>query len=135
LIVDTSALVAVARKEPESEPLKRAMLLGGLVPAPVVFEYHRVMSRRGSQPSGPAEAFLQNLIAAELTIVSLDETDAGHAARANRDHGLGNGGGGRLNLVDLMVYAVARRLDQPILCTGTDFAATDAPIHPGSRGW
>jgi ribonuclease VapC len=46
-----------------------------------------------------------------------------------------NGRGGRLNLLDLMVYAAARRTGLPILCTGADFAASGAAVHPASRGW
>ncbi len=36
-------------------------------------------------------------------------------------------------MLDLMVYAIAKTPDLPILCTGTDFSATDARIHPASR--
>ena len=42
---------------------------------------------------------------------------------------------GTLNLLDLMVYAVAKRTERPILCTGKDFTTTDADIHPASRRW
>lgn len=38
-------------------------------------------------------------------------------------------------MLDVMVYCLARRLGRPILCTGRDFAATDAAIHPASRTW
>ena len=48
---------------------------------------------------------------------------------------MGNSKGGKLNLLDLMVYAVAKRTGRPILCTGRDFASTDADIHPASRQW
>ena len=48
---------------------------------------------------------------------------------------MGNSKGGKLNLLDLMVYAVAKRTGRPILCTGRDFASADADIHPASRQW
>jgi ribonuclease VapC len=38
-----------------------------------------------------------------------------------------------LNLLDLMVYAVAKERGMPLLCTGNDFATTDLAIHPASR--
>lgn len=51
----------------------------------------------------------------------------------NERYGSGNGSGGLLNLLDLMVYGAAIETGLPILCTGNDFAATDAMIHPASR--
>ena len=55
------------------------------------------------------------------------------SVEANIRYGSGNGKGGKLNLLDLMVYAAAKALDMPILCTGYDFMSTDAKIHPASR--
>lgn len=68
-----------------------------------------------------------------LRVHAFDADDAAVAAEANMAHGTGNGRGGSLNLLDLMVYAVARRLGLPILCTGRDFAATGIDLHPASR--
>ena len=48
---------------------------------------------------------------------------------------MGNSKGVKLDLLDLMVYAVAGRTGPQILCTGRDFASTDADIHPASRQW
>lgn len=135
MIVDTSALIAAAGDEPGADAIKRAMLRGGIVPAPVLTEYGRVVTRRGSRAAPEAEAFLGSLLAAELTVEPFTRADADLATAANLEHGAGNGRGGRLNLFDLMVYATAKRLDLPILCTGSDFAATDIAIHPASRRW
>lgn len=135
MIVDTSALVAVAMNEPYAARLSDAMLTGGRVPAPVVVEYRRVVTERGSRTAPAAEALLKDLLANELTVEPFTDEDAEIASVANFEHGAGNGRGGRLNLVDLMVYAAARRLRLPILCSGTDFASTDIAIHPASRGW
>ncbi len=59
--------------------------------------------------------------------------DAHLAEAANEAHGTGNHRGGTLNLLDLMVYGMAKRTGRPILCTGRDFAATGIAIHPASR--
>lgn len=75
------------------------------------------------------------LVGSKFQVEPFTAADAELASRANMEHGAGNGRGGRLNLIDLTVYAVARRLDRPILCTGTDFASTGIAIHPNSRGW
>lgn len=134
MIVDTSALVAVAQGEAGSEPLKDAIGGGGLVPAPAIVEYRRVVTRRGSRDPAAGEAVLAMLLA-RLAVEPFTARDADLAAAANREYGAGNGRGGRLNILDLMVYATARRLGLPILCTGRDFASTDALIHPSSRPW
>ncbi|HET9640174.1 MAG TPA: type II toxin-antitoxin system VapC family toxin [Allosphingosinicella sp.] len=134
MIVDTSALVAVAQGEPGSDQLKDAIGGGGLVPAPAIVEYRRVLTNRGARDAPTSEAVLAKLLA-RLAVEPFTAQDADIAAAANRDFGAGNGRGGRLNLLDLMVYATAKRLRLPILCTGRDFASTDAQIHPASRTW
>ena len=76
---------------------------------------------------------LQNLLAAELQVMTFTSEDATVAAAANMEHGAGNGRGGTLNLLDLMVYAVARRTGLPLLCTGRDFVGTGIELPPASR--
>jgi len=135
LIIDTSGLIAAAAEEPGWGELVDAMAPGGLVPAPVVVEFYRVATKRGSVQAPEAEAFLQDLLSNELTVEPFTAEDAEIAAVANQAYGTGNGRGGRLNMLDLMVYAMARRTGRPILCTGTDFQSTDAAIHEASRDW
>ncbi len=131
VIVDKSALIACAFDDAESAELKRAILHGGFVPAPVLLEFRRVVTKCGSWP----ERFLTNLLGAELSVLPFGEAEAEIADAANYQFGLGNGRGGTLNLSDLMVYAAAKRRDLPLLCTGTDFSKTDIAIHPASRNW
>lgn len=134
MIVDTSALVAIAQDERHSVQLRLAIADGGSVPAPVLVEFRRVVSGRGSHRAFEAEQTLGELLQ-RLRVEAFTAEDAEIAAHANIMYGRGNGRDGRLNLVDLMVYATARRLGMPILCAGTDFASTDSAIHPASRGW
>ena len=63
----------------------------------------------------------------------LDEPMARAAADANASFGAGNSCGSPLNLLDLMVYGVAKVSGPPILCTGKDLARTDIALHPASR--
>jgi len=134
VIVDTSALVAVSRKEEHFEPLLDAMIEGEpIVPAPVLVEYHRVTALGDNRPDPDAEALIAGLIEQGAFVSPFDQADAEVAVAANPTYGNGNGQGGRLNMLDLMVYAVAKRTGLPILCTGRDFAGTDAKIHPASR--
>lgn len=132
MIVDTSALIAITQNEPGSDRLKDAIGGGGIVPAPVLVEFRRVVTGRGARETPSIEAALQKLLA-KLAVEPFTGDDAEIAAAANLTYGAGNGRGGRLNLLDLMVYATAKRLGLPILCTGADFASTDITIHPASR--
>lgn len=134
MIVDSSALVAVYRRERGFEAILAAIETGARIPAPVLVEFERVVTKGGSLPPDKAKSFLRQLIEEfGATVEPFTADDAATASEANVAHGAGNGRGGRLNLLDLMVYAAARRLGLPILCTGTDFASTGIPIHPASR--
>ena len=84
-------------------------------------------------PDPAADRLIARLIEEGLRIVPFDGAAAEAAIGANPNHGKGNGTGGKLNMLDLMVYGVAKVTGLPILCTGRDFAATDALIHPASR--
>ena len=134
MIVDTSALIAIAADEEGSDLLKDAVESGGRVPAPALVEFGRVVTARGSREAPAEQAILRQLLV-RLEVEPFTAEDARLAAAANARFGAGNGRGGSLNLLDLMVYSTAKRLSSPILCTGRDFAATDAAIHPASRIW
>lgn len=134
MIVDTSALVAVAYREDGATALLDALLTeAGLLIAPVVVEFCRVTALALNRPNPAADALLAELIAARIVAAPLDMAAADAAIAANRRYGSGGGLGGRLNLLDLMVYGAAKVSDLPILCTGKDFAKTDIAIHPASR--
>ncbi len=134
MIVDTSALVAITLGERHAEELFGALKEGrGFIPAPVVVEFHRVTSDSGNTLNRLVVELIDELKAQGFTVQPFDETAASFASVANAKYGSGNGKGGKLNMLDLMVYGTAKALDLPILCTGRDFAATDAPLHRASR--
>ena len=131
MIVDTSALVAIFKREPGYELLRDAIgLEGGNLPAPALVEYMMV--------AGPARFAEANVLLdafREQGLVTQDFTaeHAAIAAEANLRFGKSNGRGGVLNLLDLMAYAVAKDYGEPLLCTGKDFATTDIELHAASR--
>lgn len=132
MIVDSSALVCVAKREDGFERILEALAKGdGFIPAPVLVEATRVASRRKFLPQ--MEAVFAALLDARFELCALTPDDARAAAAANARHGSGLDTGGKLNLTDLMVYATAKNRNMPILCTGENFPATDAEIHPASR--
>ena len=134
MIVDTSALIAVIADEPGAKRIKIALVRhGALLPAPMLTEFHRVVSRKAGLDGEVATALVRRLIAAGAVELAFTPEHADVARQANTRFGIGAATNGSLNLLDLMVYACAKVEERPILCTGRDFAATDAAIHPASR--
>lgn len=136
MIVDTSSLVAISLKETGFEVLFDALFgQEAVIPAPVAVEFHRVTAFKGNVRDPDADRLIAHLLEEGAVIRAFDAEDARAAVTANEIFGSGNGRGGVLNMLDLMVYGMAKRLGLPILCTGKDFAATDIAIHPASRSW
>lgn len=136
MIVDTSALVAVLRREEGYQPILDALVREeSLIPAPVLLEFTRVAAGEGNAPNPQAEALVATLLGARVSVLPFGAEAAHHAAEANAAHGRGNGRGGLLNILDLMVLGCARSEGRPILCTGRDFAASGADLHTASRPW
>jgi ribonuclease VapC len=136
VIVDTSALVAVLRREEGYGALLDALVREeSFLPAPVLLEFARVAAGAGNAPNPQAEALVDTLLGARASVLPFGVEAARHAAEANAAHGRGNGRGGLLNILDLMVLGCARAEGQLILCTGRDFAASGADLHPASRSW
>lgn len=125
--------MAIAKGEEGDENLLRAIHGGrGLLPAPVLVEFRRVAFGQASQATrADAEALIRFLIPKPLTLIPFTPEHGQAAAAANERFGTGHGG--KLNLLDLMVYGCAQIEKSPILCTGLDFINTDAKIHPASR--
>lgn len=124
----------MAYGEPDFERLRAVFNeTDGLIPAVVIVEFHRVTALAGNLRDPDAVIVIEALLAAGSSIVDFDAATAEVAVWANPRFGSGSGHRAKLNMLDLMVYAVAAVARIPILCTGNDFAATDALIHPASR--
>lgn len=134
MIVDTSALVAIAFGEPGWEALRKAINSSRCaIPAPALTEFQLVVAGREREHPGVRDTFIDQMIANGLEVAAYEQRHAEITAVARDRYGKGNGTGGKLNFGDLMVYAVAKNRNEPVLCTGNDFATTDIVIHPASR--
>jgi ribonuclease VapC len=134
MIVDTSALIAILTGEAGAAQLSDALEAeSALLPAPAQLEFMRVAAGSRLRLREVAADLFAEWEVGGLTIVRFDAGHARIAVEANARYGLGNGHGGRLNLLDLMVYAVAKERGERLLCTGKDFAATDLELHAASR--
>ena len=125
MVVDTSAVIAIARREPEALSFSRilAETPGKIMAAPTYLECVFVMA--GVAPIKGTE-FLKNLIAdilIEIVSFGADELDAAVDARAR--FGRGSGHAAKLNYGDCFAYALAKTRGLPLLFKGDDFVHTD----------
>jgi len=125
MIVDTSALVAILRGEPEAPAIARAIethsrrLISAVsyVEAAVVIDaaHDPVASRR----------FDDLVREARLSIEAVTEAQARIARDAYRDFGKGSGHKANLNFGDCFAYALAREKAELLLFKGECFRHTD----------
>jgi ribonuclease VapC len=120
MIVDSSALVAVLRHEPEAPAMTHALERSDArVSAATLLEASIVLGPEVHQN-------LDRLVtAAELTVVPFDEEQARVARRAYVRFGKGSGSPARLNFGDCISYALAKTTGLPLLFKGEDFTHTD----------
>lgn len=124
MVIDTSAIVAILRNEPEAVRLERVLVADPirLVPATCVLEARMVLvSRRGEHALAEVDLWLSK-IEAEVIPVDADLIDV--ATQAWLAYGKGRHPAS-LNFADCLSYALAKRADEPLLFIGGDFVQTD----------
>jgi ribonuclease VapC len=124
VIIDTSALVALLRAEPEADRYAqaiaaarmRSMSAANYLEAAIVIDASRdpVASRR----------FDELIRRADIQVEPVTREQADVARAAYRDFGKGSGHPAQLNFGDCLAYALAKVKGQPLLFKGMDFAQT-----------
>jgi ribonuclease VapC len=125
MIVDSSALVAIATKEPEASSFARKIdeTASVSISAATYFETAIVLDKR-KEPARTAR--LDELIEElKIEVVPFTPTQAKIARQAYRDYGKGSGHPANLNFGDCFSYALARDKREPMLWKGDDFGHTD----------
>ena len=128
MIVDSSALVAILRQEPEArqfllalqgeeEPLISA---ANLLEAAIVID-----ASRSAISSRKFDEFLNRT---GISVEPVTESQARIAREAYRDYGRGSGHPARLNFGDCFAYALAKDKGEALLFKGTDFGQTDVEV-------
>lgn len=124
MVIDTSALVAILRNEPE-RPIfieaieatdSRRMSTATFVEISMVIE-----AKRGAEGLRDLDLFLTT---AGLDLVAVDSEQAHMARRAFSRFGKGRHRAG-LNYGDCFAYALAMVVGEPLLFKGDDFGHTD----------
>ena len=135
MIVDTSALVAIVREEPDGpryaaaieESQVNRISAGTYLEVSIVIDraHDPLVSRR-----------LDELLAEGAFVIEPVTASQARIARdAYRDFGRGSGHRAGLNFGDCFAYALARELNEPLLFKGDDFRHTDVPYvgRPAER--
>ncbi len=125
MIIDTSALVAILRSEPEASRFARAIAeaTDRRVSATTYVEVAAVIdSARDPVASRRVDELLQ---VAGIVIEPVSEEQARRAREAYRDFGTGSGHPARLNFGDCFSYALAIDMGDALLFKGDDFVHTD----------
>ena len=124
MVIDSSAILAVLQQEADAAAVSHALLYEQprRLSAANFVEVSMVVEARHAD-AGIRE-FDNLLHRAGIEIAPVDEVQARLAREAFRHFGKGRHKAG-LNFGDCFAYALAKSLDEPLLCTGKDFRLTD----------
>jgi ribonuclease VapC len=125
MVVDTSVIVAIARREPEALAFSKmlAETPGKLMAVPTYLECVFVLA--GVAPTRGL-AFLQGVVSDTLiTLVPFGEQELEAAIEARVKFSRGSGHAAKLNFGDCFAYALAKTRNAPLLFKGDDFIHTD----------
>ena len=124
MVIDTSAIVAIALGEPEAKSFEARIVDASvrLISAATVFEAAMVIETRLGEAGGvELDLWLHK---ARVEIVAVDAEQADQARRAWRRFGKGRHPAG-LNVGDCFSYALSTTTQEPLLFKGGDFSRTD----------
>jgi ribonuclease VapC len=125
VIVDTSALVAIIKREPEQAAFSAILEAEKdlRISAATYFEASIVLD--GLRKPDISRALDDLIERAQIEIEPVTAEQARIARQAYRDYGRGSGHPANLNFGDCFSYALARAKREPILFKGDDFGHTD----------
>jgi ribonuclease VapC len=125
VILDTSAVIAILRFEPEASEFAEIIERAGdsRISAVTYVEAGAVID--GSKDPVASRRFDELIEAARIAIEPVTEEQAHIARHAYRDFGKTSGHPAKLNFGDCFSYALAKSKGEPLLFKGKDFSRTD----------
>lgn len=125
MIVDSSAIVAILRAEPDAARYAAALAAARSrrISAANWLETAIVISDRADPVTG--RRFDEFVREAELRVEPVTAGQARIAREAYRDFGKGSGHPAQLNFGDCFAYALAADTGEPLLFKGDDYSHTD----------
>jgi len=128
VIIDTSALIAILRDEPEAARCARAIESSAVRRLSAASFVEAAAIIDGSRDPVASRRFDDLIKEAQIIIEPVTEVQARIAREAYRDFGKGSSHPARLNFGDCFAYALARVTREALLFKGQDFAHTDVAV-------
>jgi ribonuclease VapC len=125
IVIDTSAIVAILRSEPEGPEFLELISAADHVVMSAVTMQECGMVLRGRFGAGGIEELAKFVDALDIEVVPHSLEGARQALAAFERYGKGVSSVARLNFCDCAAYALAQSLNAPLLFKGDDFSATD----------
>jgi len=132
MIIDSSALVAILKEEPEAKAFKATILSSQEVSISAATYFEACIVVDGYKNPLLRARFDAIIETMNFEIEPFTAEQARIARQAYRDYGRGSGHKANLNFGDCFAYALARVKRQPLLYKGDDFVHTD--IRSASDG-
>lgn len=125
MILDTSALIAILRFEPEAHEFARIIERAAQRSISAVSYVETGAVIDGSKDPIASRRFDELIEAAQITIEPVTDMQARMARQAYRDFGKTSRHPAKLNFGDCFSYALAKTKAEPLLFKGRGFSRTD----------
>ncbi|MBV9119065.1 MAG: type II toxin-antitoxin system VapC family toxin [Chloroflexi bacterium] len=125
MIVDTSAILAILRAEPEAAAAAEAMRDASVRRISAANWLESAIAIDASGDPIASRKFDELVRSAGLLIEPVTPEQARVGRETYRDFGRGSGHPARLSFGDCFSYALAKTTEEPLLFKGDDFARTD----------
>lgn len=129
MIVDTSVLIAILRREAGYENIIAAMANASdalSISSATMVEAHVVAQRL--KLDGLEDKLVTLINDLNISIEPFSTAQVAVAATAHRKFGRGSGHPAKLNFGDCFSYALAKETGEPLFFKGNDFAQTDIVV-------
>src|SRR2546423_13548669 len=133
MVIDSSAVIAILRNEPEGSIFKNAIVRADVRLMSAMTKLESAMVAIGLREIAGATELDRLLAELMVTIVPFDDHQADVARDAFARFGKGRHRAA-LNFGDCAAYALSVAEAEPLLFKGTDFGATDVQVVQGQLG-
>ncbi len=125
MIVDSSVVLAILRREPEAEAFSRLLEGADRRSISAANYLEAAIVADGSRDPVLSRAFTDFFVEAVIAVEPVTQRQAEIARAAYRYFGKGSGHPAKLNFGDCFAYALAKDHGESLLFKGNDFARTD----------
>jgi ribonuclease VapC len=124
VILDTSAIIAILRAEPEATDFAKAIISAEGPRVSAVSYVEAAVVIDSGKDAVASRRFDEFFRVSRIAVEAVTSRQAEIARQAYRDFGNGRHRAG-LNFGDCFAYALAKEMDEPLLFKGNDFRHTD----------